>query len=173
MEKIDELNIAALPIADKVRRHAQASFYAALLDALQEESRRFGYHFSASGYRHDYLSSDLRECLARAVILRRQIFLYPHCHSKDRQETVDSEMTEGYGETFLTVLLNALEALGIHIKEGPDADALAGIAKSRRLERMEERSRLEKTAYAPLGAIFREKATTSAPFDLPVEDGCA
>ena len=37
------LDIATMPIADKVHRHMLASYYAAQLDALQAEAKRFGY----------------------------------------------------------------------------------------------------------------------------------
>jgi len=43
---IDPLNIATMPIADKVHRHMLASYYALQLDALQAEARRLGYSFS-------------------------------------------------------------------------------------------------------------------------------
>ena len=39
----EALDIATMPIADKVQRHMMASYYAAQLDALQAEAKRFGY----------------------------------------------------------------------------------------------------------------------------------
>lgn len=135
MEKIDEINISALPIASKVSRHAQASLFASMLDALQEESSRLGYRFVMFDYGgYLYLKPDVRQCIARAVLLRRNHFLYPRRSRAERQEVVDRQMRDGYGETMLDVLLNALEALGVRIKEGPGADALAGIAKGREIE---------------------------------------
>ena len=44
---IDALNIATMPIADKVHRHMLASYYALQLDALQAEAKRLGYLRSA------------------------------------------------------------------------------------------------------------------------------
>ena len=43
---IDALNIATMPIADKVHRHMLASYYALQLDALQAEAKRLGYFFA-------------------------------------------------------------------------------------------------------------------------------
>ena len=43
---IESLNIATMPIADKVHRHMLASYYALQLDALQAEAKRLGYFFA-------------------------------------------------------------------------------------------------------------------------------
>lgn len=43
---IEALNIATMPIADKVQRHMMASYYALQLDALEAEAKRLGYFFA-------------------------------------------------------------------------------------------------------------------------------
>lgn len=64
---IDALNIATMPIADKVQRHMMASYYALQLDALQAEAKRLGYFF-AQADTADYMPPTLADCLARGQL---------------------------------------------------------------------------------------------------------
>ena len=73
---IEALNIATMPIADKVQRHMMASYYALQLDALEAEAKRLGYFFAQADTAAT-MPPVLADCLARAVIFRRESYLYP------------------------------------------------------------------------------------------------
>ena len=73
---IDALNIATMPIADKVHRHMLASYYALQLDALQAEAKRLGYFFAQADTAAT-MPPVLADCLARAVMYRRECYLNP------------------------------------------------------------------------------------------------
>lgn len=72
---IDALNIATMPIADKVQRHMMASYYALQLDALQAESKRLGYFFAQADTTAT-MPPVLAERLAWATEYRRKCYLY-------------------------------------------------------------------------------------------------
>jgi hypothetical protein len=84
---IDALNIATMPIADKVQRHMLASYYALQLDALQAEAKRLGYFFAQADTAAT-MPPVLAELLgAGDVIYRRESYLFPNCpESWERQQ---------------------------------------------------------------------------------------
>lgn len=129
---INELNIATMPIADKVHRHMLASYYALQLDALQAEAKRLGYFF-AQADRADCMPSTLADCLARAVEYRRKCYLYPNCPESWERQTSDS-MSDGYAQEHCRSMLAALAALGIRLQESPRACVLLAEEECRQRE---------------------------------------
>ena len=114
---IESLNIATMPIADKVHRHMLASYYALQLDALQAEAKRLGYFFAQADTAAT-MPPVLADCLARAVEYRRRCYLYPNCPESWERQTTDS-MSDGYAQEHCRSMLAALAALGIRLQEGP------------------------------------------------------
>ncbi len=128
----EALDIATMPIADKVQRHMMASYYAAQLDALQAEAKRFGYFF-AQADTAAWLPPLLAECLARAVLYRRECHLYPEAF-EDWDWQTTCAMRGGFGLETLRAMLAALEALGIRLQESPQAAALLAAEDLRQRE---------------------------------------
>ena len=91
---IDALNIATMPIADKVHRHMLASYYALQLDALQAEAKRLGYFFAQADTAAT-MPPVLADCLARAVMYRRECYLNPDAPDIWESRT-DTAMRDGY-----------------------------------------------------------------------------
>ena len=119
---VDALNIATMPIADKVQRHVMASYYALQLDALQAEAKRLGYFFAQADTAAT-LPPVLAERLAWATEYRRWQYLYPNCPEIWERQTNDS-MSEGYAQEYCRSMLVALAALGVRLQEGPQASDL-------------------------------------------------
>lgn len=126
-QQYDALNIATMPIADKVRRHIMASYYAVQLDVLQTEAKRLGYFF-AQADKAATMPPTLADCLARAVMHRRESYLCPEAPEVWEPRT-DAAMREGYGPEILRSMLAALDALGIRLQESPQAAALLAAQK--------------------------------------------
>ena len=108
---IDALNIATMPIADKVHRHMLASYYALQLDALQAEAKRLGYFFAQADTAAT-MPPVLAERLAWATEYRRKCYLFPNCPESWERQTSDS-MSDGYAQEHCRSMLAALAALGI------------------------------------------------------------
>lgn len=130
---IDALNIATMPIADKVHRHMLASYYALQLDALQAEAKRLGYFFAQADTAAT-MPPVLADCLARAVMYRRECYLNPDAPDIWESRT-DTAMRDGYAPETLRAMLAALAALGIRLQEGPQACALIAAEKCRQREK--------------------------------------
>lgn len=127
------LNIATMPIADKVHRHMLASYYALQLDALQAEAKRLGYFF-AQADTAAIMPPVLVERLAWATDYRRKCYLYPNCPESWERQTADS-MSDGYAKEHCRSMLAALAALGIRLQEGPQACALLAAEECRQREK--------------------------------------
>ncbi|HAT2714688.1 TPA: hypothetical protein I8303_003469 [Aeromonas hydrophila] len=118
------LNIATIPIADKVQRHMMASYYALQLEALQSEAKRLGYYFAQSDFAAN-IPPVLAERLAWATEYRRRSYLYPNIPTKWERQ-VRWSMEDGYAQEYLSSMLAALAALGVRLQAGPQAyDLLA------------------------------------------------
>ena len=129
----DSLNIATMPIADKVHRHMLASYYALQLDALQAEAKRLGYFFAQADTAAT-MPPVLADCLARAVEYRRRCYLYLNCPESWERHTADS-MSDGYAQEHCRSMLAGLAALGIRLQEGPQACALLAAEECRQREK--------------------------------------
>ena len=130
---IEALNIATMPIADKVQRHMMASYYALQLDALQAEAKRLGYFF-AQAETAATMPPVLADCLARAVMYRRECYLNPDAPDIWESRT-DTAMRDGYAPETLRAMLAALAALGIRLQAGPQAYALLAAEECRQREK--------------------------------------
>ena len=130
---IDALNIATMPIADKVQRHMMASYYALQLDALQAEAKRLGYFFAQSDTAAT-MPPVLAERLAWATEYRRKCYLYPNCPESWERQTDDST-SDGYTQEHCRSMLAALAALGIRLQESPQACALLAAEECRLREK--------------------------------------
>lgn len=130
---IESLNIATMPIADKVHRHMLASYYALQLDALQAEAKRLGYFFAQADTAAT-MPPVLADCLARAVMYRRECYLNPDAPDIWESRT-DTAMRDGFAPETLRAMLAALAALGIRLQEGPQACALIAAEKCRQREK--------------------------------------
>ena len=117
------LNIATMPIADKVQRYMMASLYALQLEALQKEATRLDYHFcrAESGVA---IPAGLLERLAYAVEYKRKSYLYPHQTSEFWVWNTRQSMGDGYAQEFVQSMLAALAALGVRLQEGSHAHSL-------------------------------------------------
>ncbi|CAM5540738.1 hypothetical protein AFAE65S_04276 [Alcaligenes phenolicus] len=129
---IEALNIATMPIADKVQRHMMASYYALQLDALEAEAKRLGYFFAQADTAAT-MPPVLADCLARAVIFRRESYLYPE-NPEDWEWRTNGSMGDGFGPETLRAMLAALAALGIRLQESPQAAALLAAEECRQRE---------------------------------------
>lgn len=150
MHEFDALNIATLPIADKVQRHMMASYYAIQLDKLQEEAKRLGYYFARAVLAAP-VPPILAECLAHAVEYRRRAYLNPNQPPEEWERLTRYSMDDGYAQEHLRSMLAALSALGVRLQEGPGAFALL---------RTEERRRLQ-TESAPLCPTSKHAGSSS------------
>ena len=130
---IDALNIATMPIADKVHRHMLASYYALQLDALQAEAKRLGYFFAQADTAAT-MPPVLAERLAWATEYRRKCCLFPNCPESWERQTADS-MSDGYAQEHCRSLVAALAALGIRLQESPQAFALLAAEECRQREK--------------------------------------
>ena len=130
---IESLNIATMPIADKVHRHMLASYYALQLDALQAEAKRLGYFFAQADTAAT-MPPVLADCLARAVMYRRECYLNPDAPDIWESRT-DTAMRDGYAPETLRAMLAALAALGIRLQESPQACALLAAEECRQREK--------------------------------------
>lgn len=130
---IESLNIATMPIADKVHRHMLASYYALQLDALQAEAKRLGYFFAQADTAAT-MPPVLADCLAWAVMYRRECYLNPDAPDIWESRT-DTAMRDGHAQETLRAMLAALAALGIRLQEGPQACALIAAEKCRQREK--------------------------------------
>lgn len=164
-QQYDALNIATMPIADKVRRHIMASYYAVQLDVLQTEAKRLGYFF-AQADKAATMPPTLADCLARAVMHRRESYLCPEAPEVWEPRT-DAAMREGYGPEILRSMLAALDALGIRLQESSQAYALLAAEECRVPEpRMTLDSVLEESVEDLL-ARFGLTATNEQNEDKP------
>ena len=98
---IDALNIATMPIADKVQRHMMASYHALQLNALQAEANRLGYFFAQANSTAT-MPPVLAERLAFATEYRRRCYLYPNCPT-DWEKNTGWSMNDGYAQGFCRI----------------------------------------------------------------------
>lgn len=75
----------------------------------------------------------LADCLARAVIFRRESYLYPE-NPEDWEWRTNGSMGDGFGPETLRAMLAALAALGIRLQESPQAAALLAAEECRQRE---------------------------------------
>ena len=129
---IDALDIATMPIADKVQRHLMASYYALQLDALQAEAKRLG-HFFARADTAATMPPVLADRLAWATEYRRMGYQNPNVPGK-WVAWINSSMSDGYPQEHLRSMLAALAALGIRLQESPRARALLAAEECRQRE---------------------------------------
>lgn len=122
MNKTGALNIATLPLADKVQRYMMASYYAVQLDELQGEAKRLGYYFAQADLAAP-LPPVLAECLARATEYRRRSYLNPKQLPEDWERLTRYSLNDGYAQEHLRSMLAALSALGVQLRAGPAACA--------------------------------------------------
>ena len=129
---MNTLNIATMPIADKVRRHMAASYYALQLNDLQVEANRLGYLF-AQAETAATMPLDLAFHLAWNTEYTRIRREYPNARENWARWTADN-MDNGYAKGNLRDMLAALTALGIRLQETPLALALLADEKYRLYE---------------------------------------
>ncbi len=126
------LDLATMPIADKVSRYVQARYYQAHLDALQSEVRRCGGSFACGACPND-MPSDLKEHLALAIMVARDAYLSPADSLARHYELALRHLADGSAQTLLRDLVAALRALGLHFQLSPEGLNRRSI-KDRRLE---------------------------------------
>jgi hypothetical protein len=129
---IDALDIATMPIADKVQRHLMASYYALQLDALQAEAKRLGYFFARADTAAT-MPPVLADRLAWATEYRRMVYQNPNVPEK-WVAWMSGSMSDGYPQEHLRSMLAALAALGIRLQVSPQAGALLAAEECRQRE---------------------------------------
>ena len=67
------IELATMPIADKVSRYAHARYFAAQLGAVQSEAERCRCHFVLAGC-SDRMPADVEEHLSPALMLARSAY---------------------------------------------------------------------------------------------------
>lgn len=107
MYNAPSIDIATMPIADKVYRYANAKYYKALLDALQAAANEVGCDFALSSRDAAYIPEDIYEHLAFNLVLAREQYLRPAIGSIAHYENAESGMKDGrLQELSATRLLN-------------------------------------------------------------------
>lgn len=123
VSKPNALDIATMAVADKVRRHVSASDFAERLDALQAEANRLGCYFIQADA-GDLLRPTLFDCLAGALQFRPYSGQLPRRATRHLESRTENGVDDGYAYQQLQAVLDALAALGVHLREGPHASAL-------------------------------------------------
>ncbi|QQM83412.1 hypothetical protein JII91_29540 (plasmid) [Klebsiella quasipneumoniae] len=113
MYNAPSIDIATMPIADKVHRYANAKYYKALLDALQAAANEVGCDFALSSRDAAYIPEDIYEHLAFNLVLAREQYLRPAIGSIAHYENAESGMKDGYAHLLLRDVLSALSELGL------------------------------------------------------------
>ncbi len=129
----ETLNIATMPIADKVQRHMMASYYAIQLDALQKEAKRLGCYFAKADTAAP-IPPTLTECLASTIEYRRNSYLTPNKTAEAWEQQTRYSLEDGYAQEYLRSMMAALAALGVRLQEGPETLALLAAEECRQRE---------------------------------------
>jgi len=161
------LNIASMPIADKVHRHMLASYYALQLDALQTEAKRLGYFFAQADTAAT-MPPVLAERLAWATEYRRKCYLYPNCPAEWWDRYASDRMSEGYAQEHCRSMLAALAALGVRLQESPQACALLAAEECRQREKASLQPEPSPLSEVEVSSFVNEFFTK---LDEPKEEG--
>ena len=150
-------DIATMPIADKVHRHVNASYYKVLLASLQDAAREVGSCFSASPFVH-YMPADIEEHLAFNLAIARVRCMNPNETIERLHIRAEEQMDDGFALQYLRDIIAALEAMNlrwqIQSREGLDRE---GYIKAR--ERRKN-----------MGLVFPSEATNPAPATTPSDE---
>ena len=111
------LNIATPTLAMDVHRLVTAAYYTALLDALQSEAAKLGYHFAATSETTP-VPAAVMDSLALAVSTRRRDHLYAIAPG-NANDAEDFDMVDGFAQRLAQALLDALSARGIALLPAP------------------------------------------------------
>ena len=112
------VDLATMPVADKVLRYVQARFFAAQLSALQSEAEMCRCHFVLGGS-SDHMPADVEEHLSLAVMVARSATFAPAEPMAEHHAYACARLADGSGQALLRDLLAALSALNVHFRIHP------------------------------------------------------
>lgn len=157
------LDLATMPIADKVNNYIQAHFYRIQLAALQTAVEKIGGAFVQRPHLND-LPSEVEEHLAFAVILAREAQLYPKDSPYEHYLIAERRLEDGYAVALLREILAALNTLGLYLHVWPGVYTLEVIAAERHQWAMDA----YETTVAAFPASEAEPTTTKGTEELSV-----
>ena len=161
----DALDVSALPIATKVRKHVSTEFYAILLAEIQQAAMDFDYHF-ADDATATLLPSVFIDHLAWRMDHARVTFLNPQLSSERTNGWVSDSLTHGYAQAYLMSILEALAAQGISLEEGPEA---APRIQAEEIRRANERDKVTLDCEA----LFKDFLDDNVAASAGLPDGSA
>lgn len=128
------LNIGAAEIAAQTHKLANVWMYQVTLEALQVEAARIGYCFT-TGSETAILPDAAKGILGRALVRARRKHVDPLLDSEKLELFLHDDEATGYTCAWLETVLKALEAQGVCLKAGPDAEDLlkAHVEEQRKL----------------------------------------
>lgn len=112
------LDLAAMPIADKVSRYVQARSYATQLRALQGEAEMCGCHFAVAASPDD-IPADVEEHFSFALMVAKSAEWSPAEPVSEHREYARARLVDGAAKALLRDILAALAALNVHFQIGP------------------------------------------------------
>lgn len=130
---IEAIDVSTMPVADRVRRHLGAAYYAVQLDAMQREAQRHGYFFAKADTAVS-IPPTVIDHMAYALEERRQAYLRPR--ADNLVYLAEETYNAGGAHVTLNAILDALAALGVRPQAGVGAfieDATPSDAKVSKL----------------------------------------
>ncbi len=149
IEADPRLDLATMPIADKVSRYMQARSYAAQLGALQGEAEMCGCRFAVAASSDD-MRAELEDHFAFVLMVAKSAEWAPAEPASEHHRYALARLADGAGKALLRDILAALAALNVRFLIGP-----AGLTH----DHIESRRRF----WGFTGAVLAGTTTTSPP----------
>lgn len=118
IEADPRLDLATMPIADKVSRYMQARSYAAQLGALQEEAEMCGCRFAVAANSDD-IPVELEDHLGFVLMVAKSAEWAPAEPVSEHRKYALARLADGAGKALLRDILAALAALNVRLLIGP------------------------------------------------------